>query len=86
MKMKWIGILPSIALAMGITAAQAEETAVPAQPVEQEVTAPSEEALAVLGDAVTEEAVALTEQEMAETTGAWYGGHGRPPWAGARRK
>ena len=85
MKTKWIGILSSIALAMGITAVQAEETTVSPQPVEQQaVTAPSEEALAVLGDAVTEEAVALTEQEMAETTGAWRFGHGQPPWSQGR--
>jgi len=84
MKSKWIGILSSIALAMGITIAHAEETPVPTQPVEQEVVAPSEDALAVLGDAVTEDAVALTEQEMAETTGTWRYGFGQPPWSKGR--
>lgn len=76
MKRQWIGILSSIALAMGITVAQAEETQVTTQP---EVVVSSEEALAVLGDVVIEEAMVLTEQEMADTTA------GAPPPGRPRR-
>lgn len=78
MKNQWISVLSGIALAMGVTVAQAEETQVTAQP---EIVVSSEEALAVLGDAVTEDAVALTEQEMAETTGTARP-RGRPPRPG----
>jgi hypothetical protein len=78
MKGQWIGILSGLALAMGVTVAQAEETQVTAQP---EVVVSSEEALAVLGDVMVEEVVALTEQEMVETTGTKRP-PGRPPRPG----
>jgi len=37
MRSQWISILSSIALAMGITVAQAEEAQTSIQPVEQEI-------------------------------------------------
>lgn len=81
MKRQWIGILSSIALAMGITVVHAEEAQTTTQIVEQEIVAPSEEALAVLGDVAIEEAMVLTEQEMADTT-AGAPPPGRPPRRG----